>query len=74
MSFTFSRRGLLEGAAATAIACSTAQAHVRRDGWVAGVMSGAAALVEALVAEGVGCVYGIPGAQENEIWDALKQR
>jgi acetolactate synthase-1/2/3 large subunit len=37
-------------------------------------MSGAVALVEALLAEGVGCVYGIPGAQENEIWDAMKQR
>lgn len=34
--------------------------------------SGARALVEALKVEGVGCVYGIPGAQENEFWDELK--
>src|SRR5262249_27904592 len=41
-------------------------------GWVRGQMTGAHALVETLQAEGVECVYGIPGAQENEIWDALK--
>lgn len=37
-----------------------------------GKMSGARALVETLQAEGVGCVYGIPGAQENEFWDEMK--
>lgn len=36
-------------------------------------MSGARALVETLLTEGVGCVYGIPGAQANEFWDAMKQ-
>lgn len=77
MSFAFSRRGLFAGAAAVAGAAQAgpvANIHARRNGWVAGFMSGAAALVEALVAEGVGCVYGIPGAQENEIWDALKEK
>jgi acetolactate synthase-1/2/3 large subunit len=37
-------------------------------------MSGAEALVTALQQEGVGCVYGIPGAQENELWDTFKQK
>jgi acetolactate synthase-1/2/3 large subunit len=37
-------------------------------------MSGADALVETLQAEGADCVFGIPGAQENEIWDALKTK
>jgi acetolactate synthase-1/2/3 large subunit len=37
-------------------------------------MTGAEALAEALRTEGVGCVFGIPGAQENELWDTLKER
>ncbi len=37
-------------------------------------MSGARALVEALICEGVPCVFGIPGAQENELWDEMKGR
>ena len=37
-------------------------------------MTGACALVEALLAEGVSCVFGIPGAQENELWDEMKSR
>ena len=77
MSFTFSRRGLFVGAAAVAGAAQAgplAKVQARRDGWVFGHMSGADALVEALAAEGTGCVYGIPGAQENEIWDALKEK
>src|SRR4029077_17179078 len=43
-------------------------------GWVAGTMTGARALVEALLAEGTPCVFGIPGAQENELWDEMKSR
>src|SRR5205823_3667634 len=31
-------------------------------------------LVETLVQEGTACVFGIPGAQENELWDAMKGR
>jgi acetolactate synthase-1/2/3 large subunit len=37
-------------------------------------MTGAQALVEALICEGTECVFGIPGAQENELWDVLKTR
>ena len=45
-----------------------------RRGNVVGHMSGADALVETLIAEGTDCVFGIPGAQENEIWDTLKTK
>src|SRR6185312_2156758 len=41
---------------------------------VAGKMSGAAALVATLKAEGVPVVFGIPGAQENELWDEMKRQ
>lgn len=81
MGFSFSRRGLFHGTAGALAATATAHAgplqRVRADrhpGWVFGRMTGAAALAEALVAEGVGCVYGIPGAQENELWDTLKEK
>src|SRR5262249_990372 len=43
-------------------------------GWVVGHMTGAAALTAALQAEGCGLVFGIPGAQENELWDTFKAR
>jgi acetolactate synthase-1/2/3 large subunit len=83
MDFAFSRRGLLQGTAAVggALAASAARGgpvqHVRAErhpGWVFGRMTGAEALAEALVTENVGCVYGIPGAQENELWDTLKEK
>ena len=35
-------------------------------------MTGAKAAVAALQCEGVPCVFGIPGAQNNEFWDAMK--
>src|SRR5258705_358429 len=41
---------------------------------VHGHMTGAAALVETLIQEGTDCVFGIPGAQENELWDTMKSR
>lgn len=41
-------------------------------GWIRGSMTGARALVETLLGEGVECVFGIPGAQENELWDTMK--
>ncbi len=44
---------------------------VRREG-VRGKMTGAQAVAATLVCEGVPCVFGIPGAQNNELWDALK--
>jgi acetolactate synthase-1/2/3 large subunit len=37
-------------------------------------MTGAAALTETLLQEGVCCVFGIPGAQQNELWDTFKSR
>ncbi len=43
-------------------------------GWVSGHMTGAQALVETLLQEGVECVYGIPGAQLNELWDTFKSK
>jgi acetolactate synthase-1/2/3 large subunit len=80
MRWTFSRRGLFQGAAALggALAATAAQAgplqRAKPAGWVFGRMTGSQALAEALLAEGVGCVYGIPGAQENELWDTLKEK
>jgi acetolactate synthase I/II/III large subunit len=83
MDFSFSRRGLFQGTAAAggALAASALRGgpikHIqaaRHPGWVFGHMTGAEALVEALITEGVGCVYGIPGAQENELWDTLKDK
>ncbi|MDB5309391.1 MAG: thiamine pyrophosphate-binding protein [Gemmataceae bacterium] len=84
MDWSFSRRGLFRGLAATGgvlaadaalpagpIARAQAAAH---PGWVFGRMTGAEALTEALILEGTGCVYGIPGAQENELWDTFKQK
>jgi acetolactate synthase-1/2/3 large subunit len=43
-------------------------------GWIVGHMTGAQALTEALIAEGTDCVFGIPGAQMNELWDTFKTR
>jgi acetolactate synthase-1/2/3 large subunit len=81
MTAELSRRDLFKVAAAGTFltAASTflpeeAQARVRHDGVVAGHLTGAQALVEALLAEGTGCVFGIPGAQENELWDTMKSR
>jgi acetolactate synthase-1/2/3 large subunit len=84
MDFAFSRRGLFQGTAAVGGALVAAGAgqggpvqHIRaakHPGWVFGKMTGAEALAEALVLEGVGCVYGIPGAQENELWDTFKEK
>ena len=76
-----SRRDLLKAAAATCLATATATPTAeagpilpRRRGWVSGPMTGATATVETLVQENVQCVFGIPGAQENELWDAMKTK
>src|SRR5438477_10065005 len=37
-------------------------------------MTGAEALVATLQHENVECVYGIPGAQNNELWDTMKAK
>src|SRR6476661_5866712 len=82
MDISFSRRGLLRGVAATggALAADATAGPLRQlqaarhPGWVFGRMTGAEALTEALILEGTGCVYGIPGAQENELWDTFKSK
>ena len=57
------------GASTTRVAAGPRR---KPDGWVVGKLTGAQAVAETLKAEGVGCVFGIPGAQENEIWDEFK--
>ncbi len=84
MSPKINRRDLISGAgilgAAAAIAALGPEAagggvelgrFTKRTG-VHGKMTGAQAAAAALTCEGVRCVFGIPGAQNNEFWDALK--
>ena len=76
----FDRRSLLHGVALASAALplmgSRAEAGILRHkpGWVEGKLTGAQAVVETLKQEGTLCVYGIPGAQENELWDAMKAK
>ncbi len=81
MTQPLSRRAVLKTVAAGAVAAALptvlpgeAEARTTPAGWVVGHMTGARALVETLVAEGTPCVFGIPGAQENELWDEMKSR
>ena len=77
MATNFTRRTILQGLAVGAVPAllpAIAEGRVKHDGKVVGLMSGARALVETLLAEGCECVFGIPGAQENELWDAMKSR
>ena len=80
MSPPITRRTVLKAAAAQCLVGlpsllpSQAAAKSAPAGWVSGHLTGAAALVEALLAEGTACVFGIPGAQENELWDEMKSR
>lgn len=46
--------------------------HVPSGAGVRGRMTGAQATVAALCAEGTQCVFGVPGAQNNEVWDTFK--
>lgn len=78
-----SRRDLLKTVGATCLATAAAATpnanagpilRRRSNGWVRGPMTGAMATVEALHQEGVQCVFGIPGAQQNELWDAMKTK
>jgi acetolactate synthase-1/2/3 large subunit len=41
-------------------------------GCIEGSLTGAQALVKTLQCEGVDVVFGIPGAQDNELWDTMK--
>ena len=80
MTQPVSRRTALKTFALTGLAAlpgPDAEAGLLRrshDGNVRGKLTGAQALVEALISEHTGCVFGIPGAQENELWDAMKSR
>jgi acetolactate synthase-1/2/3 large subunit len=80
MPFPLSRRDLLKTMAAAGCLAALpgeAGAGLRErcpPGWVCGHLTGAQALVEALLAEGTDCVFGIPGAQCNEFWDAMKSK
>jgi acetolactate synthase-1/2/3 large subunit len=72
-----SRRSLLKALAVTGIAAISSDgtpAEAAPPGWVSGLKTGARALVETLLAEGTLCVFGIPGAQGNELWDEMKGR
>jgi acetolactate synthase-1/2/3 large subunit len=75
MTSPINRRDVLKAAAFTGLAAlvkaQPAEAG-QRPGWVSGHKTGAKALVETLQAEGTLCVFGIPGAQENELWDEFK--
>ncbi|MDX2036020.1 MAG: thiamine pyrophosphate-binding protein [Isosphaeraceae bacterium] len=51
---------------------SARSGHVPGVRGVFGRMTGAQSAVAALLAEGVPCVFGVPGAQNNEFWDAMK--
>jgi acetolactate synthase-1/2/3 large subunit len=80
MSDPFSRRDVLKVMGATCLA-TVPQAQATpllggggAPGWVSGRMTGAEALTEALLVEGTECVYGIPGAQQNELWDTFKSK
>ena len=72
------RRQLLQTVSATCalgLAEAPAAAGIRhRPGWVEGHMTGAQALVETLIQEGAQWVFGIPGAQQNELWDTMKSK
>ena len=82
MSYPLSRRDLLKAMAATGclsvLPGTVAEAGLGHGdcgpGWICGTMTGAQALVEALLAEGTQVVFGIPGAQCNEVWDTMKSK
>ncbi|MFO0807093.1 MAG: thiamine pyrophosphate-binding protein [Gemmataceae bacterium] len=80
MDVKFTRRSVLQAAAAASALPFVAgrtdagHPHRRESGWIVGRLTGAEAAVVALQQQGVGCVFGIPGAQESELWDAFKSR
>ncbi len=80
MTQPLSRRTVLKSMAAGLVALPAVQPQSAEAGHkappdvIAGKKTGAAALVATLKAEGVPCVFGIPGAQENELWDEMKSQ
>src|SRR5258708_32327209 len=72
--------GTLGAAALSSSAAAPARAggveagsFIKRPG-VQGRMTGAQAAAASLAYQGVRCVFGVPGAQSNEFWDAMKAR
>ncbi|HWG46473.1 MAG TPA: thiamine pyrophosphate-binding protein [Gemmataceae bacterium] len=80
MTQPISRRTVLKSMAASLVSLPAVQPEPAEGGHqtppdvIAGKKTGAAALVATLKAEGVPCVFGIPGAQENELWDEMKSQ
>src|SRR5262245_46834800 len=79
MSYPISRRDLLKGLAAAGALAPLPAAAVEAGGgppagWIVGKMTGAEALTEALLLEETDVVFGIPGAQDNELWDTFKTK
>jgi acetolactate synthase I/II/III large subunit len=84
MGPVISRRGMLQALAVAPalvpLIASRADGGIRKaratasDSWIIGKYTGAHVTAAALQQHGVGCVFGIPGAQENELWDAFKTR
>src|SRR5581483_3354751 len=84
MDIPISRRGVLQAMAVAPglipllpvqAAAGPLRARAKaEDGWIAGKLTGAEAVVAALQQQGTGVVFGIPGAQENELWDAFKNK
>jgi len=70
------RRTVLQAMGVAGGACLAApgEARITRRGDVVGRLTGAAVIAEVLAQHGVGCVFGIPGAKENELWDEFKER
>src|SRR5690242_9645180 len=80
MTYPLTRRDALKTMAATCLAALPTgpvlggAEPAPTVGWVSGKMTGAEALVETLLQEGTACVFGIPGAQDNELWDTMKSK
>lgn len=80
MDLRMDRRGWLQVAGVASAALGmvpTANALPKRNGLtkagdITGRLTGAQAVVATLQQHNVGCVFGIPGAQENELWDTFK--
>src|SRR5262245_36211108 len=74
MADSLTRRDLLKVLAAAGCVAALPQAPALAGGGgqpaaVSGCLTGAQALVEALQLQGTEVVFGIPGAQDNELWD-----
>ncbi|MCS6850358.1 MAG: thiamine pyrophosphate-binding protein [Gemmataceae bacterium] len=78
MGEPLSRRDLLKTFVAQGVAATPlgggASAEASPPGWISGKMTGAEAICETLLQEGADCVFGIPGAQGNELWDTMKSK